>query len=424
MLETLVKANGLSLVSENGLIRVTAPPDASQAAGLPARDARGTNGDLQLVVYKLRYLRAEQAARTLRELFGQGSNGPNPLLNRTSAPEPRRERVPNPLLAPSERADSVVQRRSMPAEVRGPIQVVADAATNALVLRGTATDIEVLRAAIEQLDARPMQVLIEVLIAEVQGDKQMDLGLNITVPEQYEHWSRGRASGEMKSTTAGDIAMRVLGVGGIRADVVLRALAASSKVHVLSRPVLFTHNNQEARILVGSQRPFVQVSRALPTDAAVRDQVVQYRDVGTELTITPTISPDGYVTLEVLQEVSNATTETQFGAPVISTREVETQLFIKDGHTAVIGGLVDRQTETGNSGIPLLRSIPLLGIPFRSSHRRTTTTELFILLTPHVIRSDSDLEVMTNQIRNDSQQGGSSLKSLVPSDTVPAKLRQ
>ena len=127
---------------------------------------------------------------------------------------------------------------------------------------------------------------------------------------------------------------------------------------------------------------------------------------------------------EVLQEVSNATTETQFGAPVISTREVETQLFIKDGHTAVIGGLVDRQTETGNSGIPLLRSIPLLGIPFRSSHRRTTTTELFILLTPHVIRSDSDLEVMTNQIRNDSQQGGSSLKSLVPSDTVPAKLRQ
>lgn len=144
--------------------------------------------------------------------------------------------------------------------------------------------------------------------------------------------------------------------------------------------------------MVGAERPFVQLFRALPTDDAVRDQVVQYRDVGTQLTIRPTINPDGYVALSVLQEVSTATAETQFGAPVISSREAETQLLVKDGHTAVIGGLVSHQRETMESGIPLLKDLPLLGGLFGSTQNRNGTTELFLLLTPHVVRSDRHLD--------------------------------
>src|SRR3712207_2355998 len=100
----------------------------------------------------------------------------------------------------------------------------------------------------------------------------------------------------------------------------------------------------------------------------------------------PTINPDGYVTLQVLQEVSNATAETQFGAPVISTREARTQLLVRDGRTAVIGGLVDQQRETASSGIPFLKDIPFLGALFRTSQsRRRNVTELFLFLTPHVL---------------------------------------
>ena len=109
---------------------------------------------------------------------------------------------------------------------------------------------------------------------------------------------------------------------------------------MLSRPLVLAENNLEARILVGSQRPFVQVFRSLPTDAAVRDQVVQYRDVGTSLSLLPTINPDGYVNLQVKQEVSAATAEQQFGAPVISTREASTHLFVKDGETVVMAGII------------------------------------------------------------------------------------
>ena len=103
-------------------------------------------------------------------------------------------------------------------------------------------------------------------------------------------------------------------------------------------------------MVVGSQRPFVQVSRALPTDAAVRDQIVQYKDVGTKLTVRPTISVDGTVQLSVTQEVSNATTETAFNAPVISTRSIKTDLLVRDSQTVVLGGLTDREHDVGHDG--------------------------------------------------------------------------
>ena len=89
---------------------------------------------------------------------------------------------------------------------------------------------------------------------------------------------------------------------------------------------------------------------SLPTDNTARDQVVQYEDVGTKLTVLPTISPDGYVGLEVSQEVNDATSEVAFDAPVISTRSVQTTLLIKDGETVALGGLTDTQREVSQGG--------------------------------------------------------------------------
>src|SRR5690606_3271506 len=124
------------------------------------------------------------------------------------------------------------------------------------------------------------------------------------------------------------------------------ALATTGEVRILSRPVVHAQNNQPARILVGTQQPFVQFSQILPTDpVGARAEIVQYREVGTVLSILPTINDDGYVNLAVAQEVSSATAETQFGAPVISTREAETQLLVRNGQTVVLGGLVDQQID-------------------------------------------------------------------------------
>lgn len=153
-------------------------------------------------------------------------------------------------------------------------------------------------------------------------------------------------------------------------------------------------------MLVGAERPFVQVFRSLPTESAVRDQIVQYRNVGTQLTITPTINPDGYVNLNVLQEVSTATAETQFGAPVISTREAATQLFVRDGQSVVIGGLIDEQRDRSRSGIPLLKDIPILGYFFGTTRDRRIQSELFLFITPHIIANDEDVDRVRDAIQS------------------------
>jgi general secretion pathway protein D len=138
----------------------------------------------------------------------------------------------------------------------------------------------------------------------------------------------------------------------------------------------------------------------------VRDQIVEYKDVGTKLIVRPTISVDGTVQLHVAQEVSNATTETQFNAPVISTRSIRTDLLVQDGQTIVLGGLTDRQHDVEAEGIPLLSSIPLLGGLFGRQSRNTTETELFIFLTPRVIRTDDDAERLTNPLRKRAEKVG------------------
>jgi general secretion pathway protein D len=184
-------------------------------------------------------------------------------------------------------------------------------------------------------------------------------------------------------------------LGHAHIDATLAAAASKGDVHIISRPVLLASNNTEARLLVGSQRPFVQVSRSLPTETPTRDQVVQYRDVGTKLMVRPTINQDGYVSLLIQQEVNQATSEVQFDAPVISTREAVTQVLVKDGHTIVLGGLRDRQRDVNQHGIPILSGIPILGGLFGSATRSKTETELYLFLTPRILKTDADADSVT-----------------------------
>jgi general secretion pathway protein D len=414
-LESLVRAQGLEMTEENGLVRiagsdsVAAPGGEVRRGTTPQRVAR--QAQVQLFVHPLHHARAEPLAQTIGALFGVGSAGavgqeerPRSLTEELrmqrevplAPPQAEQPRVPGP-------AGRGEQSAGLAAGLVGPVTIVPDPRTNALLIRALPEDYETLRQAIQALDARPLQVLIEVLIAEVRRNTQRGLGVSLLVPDNHDSETGATIGGELVGAAAGDLTISALGVGAIRAEVLLRALASDADVTILSRPVILAQNNQDARILVGSQRPFVQLFRALPTDEAVRDQVVTYRDVGTQLTIRPTINPDGYVNLRVLQEVSVATSETQFNAPVISTREAETELLVKDGHTAVIGGLMDRQRDETRGGIPILKDIPVLGALFRSSLERRDVTELFLFITPHVIATDEDLERATRGLKDSTE---------------------
>jgi general secretion pathway protein D len=255
---------------------------------------------------------------------------------------------------------------------------------------------------ISGVDLRPLQVLIEVTIAEVTRTRALDLGVSGTV-KRTEGKNSVTASSPSLASARDFILQLTGGRGTINYDVAINALQERGDVRVLSLPIIIAQNNRQASLNVGSSRPFVQISQTVPNDPTGRVQTVQYIDVGTVLTITPTINPDGYVNLQVTQTDNSATNEVQFDAPIINKREAQTQVFIRDGQTTVIGGLAGNTKTRQDSGIPLISRIPLIGtLLFGNTSRTDDTTELFLFLTPHVISSDDDVDKLWNAIRDGS----------------------
>jgi general secretion pathway protein D len=396
LLRGLLDNHNYDLVSDSGHYRIRARQDTRPVA--PGRQPP-QGGSVQLFVIRLRHAAAADVAATVNALYGRASalgelGGRPPTLTQ----ELRQNRLP-PAAAPGPPSPGAVT--STPATLSGEVTIVPDAGTNSLLIRSSPADFELIQAAVQQLDVRPLQVLIEVLIAEIRRDRSRSFGLafgldTMRVPDRL--GVTGDVVASSRGLDVGDFVLRLMTTGKIELDATLRAAAARGDVKIMSQPVLVAANNETAQILVGSQRPFVQVSRSLPTDAPTRDQVVQYKDVGTQLNIHPTISADGYVMLDVTQEINAATTETAFDAPIISTRSVQTRLLVKDGQTAVLGGLTDQQRDNTRSGVPVLSSIPLLGWLFGLSVRRTVDTELFVFLTPRVIREDFDVDDATQPL--------------------------
>jgi general secretion pathway protein D len=197
-----------------------------------------------------------------------------------------------------------------------------------------------------------------------------------------------------------DFVMRVVTLDRFNVRAVLRALSSTSQVKVLSTPEILAVNNREARIVVGSKVPFIASTR-LGNDVAI-DRAVQYQDVGTTLTIIPTINQDDYISVQILQEVSSLTNQTilaALNAPVISTREATTRAIIRDGQTVVIGGLIGNTRERIESGVPLLKDIPLLGYFFKRESITNNRTELAIFVTPYVVRTDADADAAREKAR-------------------------
>jgi general secretion pathway protein D len=397
LLRSLLESQNLDLVADSGVYRVRSREELERQAAQAAVQQRQP-GSVELFVVHLRHARAADVAATVNALYGRASAlGEIGSLPPTLNEELRQNRVTSQEPAPPQAVASVVGRQ---ATLSGETTIVPEPRTNSLLIRANRGDFELIQAVIQQVDVRPLQVLIEVHIAEVRRDRSFNFGVGAELPPTR---LRGTRNTTVEASTTGiglgDFVMQVMNIGGVEVAATLRAAAARGDATIVSRPVLLATNNERAEILVGSQRPFVQVSRSLPTDAPSRDQVVQYKDVGTQLNVRPTISTDGYVMLEVSQEVNAATAETQFDAPIISTRSVQTQLLVKDGQTIVLGGLTDRQRDASQGGVPLLSSIPLLGGLFGRASRRTTETELFLFITPRVVRNDDEADKLTRPMQ-------------------------
>ncbi len=375
---------------------------------------QGESG-LRTYVVNLKYADADDLAESLGQLFGVSvaRSGRRSLddmaLSRSLDAFRQREgdafrmRRDTPITAPSAlsngstRADSSETRPA--GALTGQTTVVPHGPTNSLLIRTSPPNFPLLQETIQALDARPAQVLLEVTVAEVT----LGVGDQFGVDWRSVGGSSTLSSGNPNaadSSSLRDFALRVVTLRNANVRAILRALSSRSQVRVLSTPSILATNNRESRILVGSRVPFIASTR-LGNDVAI-DRTVQFEDVGTQLTIIPTINQDDYVSVQILQEVSSLTNQTvqaALNAPVISTREATTRTTIRDGQTVVIAGLIGDSRETIESGVPLLKDIPLLGFLFRRQSVSRTRTEVAIFVTPYIVRSDGDADNLRDSVQ-------------------------
>lgn len=367
-------------------------------------------GALRTWVVPLKYASAGDLAQSLGSLFGiavatsDRSTGllDNQSLSRSLEGFRQRENDAFRMragLTPAAGMAPVAGDSSTQGALVGQTTIVASEPTNSLVIRTAPPNFPLLRETIQALDVRPAQVLFEVTVAEITLGAGDEYGIN---------WREAGGSVESTfgdpvaadSTVSGGLVMRLVSLRNADIRAVLRAVSSRSSVRVLSTPEVLAMNNREARVLVGSRVPFVASTR-LGNDVAI-DRSVQYEDVGTQLTLIPTINDDDYVSVQILQEVSSLTSRTvaaALDAPVISTREASTRAVIRDGQTVVIAGLIGNSEETVERGIPFLRDIPLLGWLFRNRSVVRNRTELAIFVTPFIVRVDEDADAVRERIR-------------------------
>ncbi|HPB29944.1 MAG TPA: hypothetical protein PLB62_00645 [Candidatus Sumerlaeota bacterium] len=278
-------------------------------------------------------------------------------------------------------------------EETGSLIVITDDATN-----------QHIKTIISEMDKPVPQVLIKVLFLEVTHTKGLDLGAEAS----YTHGSQDEYRDTVKSVfgLASETRGGFYKILDEDLEVVIRAIADTSKLEVLSRPSILTRNNQTATITVGQEVPFIRNSRI--TDGGDTINTIEYEDIGIILNVTPFITADKLVEMEVVPEISTLTGETvpisnTINARVIAKRSAETRVVVENGRTVVIGGMMeDNVTETVNK-IPILGDIPILGAAFRRTIKEKSKTELLIFLTPHVVENALELRDISLTERDKSE---------------------
>ena len=333
-------------------------------------------------VYRLKNAQAEEIAAALQQFLDQS-----------------RERVQAVL---GQEAVGTAQRL-----LDQEVAIVAEQANNALLVSASPRYFEQVAEMIEQLDQPQRQVLIQVLLAEVTLEGSFDKGLD---------WSVNRlnnvsSSGDSKSVEQQDFSAGSVG-GGLTATItsgdvnfMLRAMESDGRLEILSRPQILAADNQPASIDIGQRVPFVTGSSFNERGFLVNS--FTYENVGVQLSVTPRISIDGVVKMEVEPTISSLSSSKvpiseNFEAPVINNRSATTQVSVQNGQTIVIGGLISTQDEERITKIPVLGDIPYLGAAFKRTKTSRSRTELLIIMTPYVINSPEEVENYSRKSIDDS----------------------
>ncbi|MBW2640001.1 MAG: type II secretion system secretin GspD [Deltaproteobacteria bacterium] len=289
-------------------------------------------------------------------------------------------------------------------------KITADKATNSLIIMAGKEDYLVLEEIIQKLDVPRAMVYIESLIMEVNVEKDFNLGVEWIAGGKTTIDDKETAIGGAFRSTGGVLpspltapqqgfslgifseAVTVAGITFPNLGAVVRAFKKDKDVHILSTPQILTTDNEEATITVGKNVPYQ--TRAGSSDADVDYSYYEYKDVGITLKITPQISKDRLVRLNISLESTklDELASTVDDRPTTLKRTIENTVIVKDKSTVVIGGLIDDSFSKTEYKVPCLGDIPLVSFLFKSTSRAGDKTNLFVFIAPHVIENPAEAE--------------------------------
>ncbi len=368
--------------------------------------ATGSEGDLEIIEALLLLLDEEDVEERINEVY-----------NLKNAPATDVADAVNEFLR-SERAlqmalPGIVGPYAM---IEAEVVVVPEPVSNTLIISATPRYYERIMNVIEKLDAQPAQVMIQVVIAEVRLSNSDEFGVELGLKDSvlFDREQAGGASLGNRVGSGGFTDLNVgranptLGYGGLvlsassdSVDVLIRALQRTSKLEVLGRPQIMTLDNEAAFIQVGARVPRIVGARLVDR---VQTNIVELENVGLILGVTPRISPEGMVVMEIDAERSRLGPESEgipisidergeaVRSPQIEVTTAQTTVSAASGETIVLGGLITKSTSQVRRGIPYLSSLPVVGALFRYEIEEDERTELLIFMTPQVIRDREDAE--------------------------------
>lgn len=285
----------------------------------------------------------------------------------------------------------------------GNIRVMADELNNSILVWGTKSEFAKIEPTLKRLDLPPTQVLIDASIIEVTLNDTLKYGVQWAF-----NGGVGRFDGEgLFSSAARAAGTSLPGVGASEGftyslangnvRVVLDALATKGLVKMVSNPSLMVLDNHVAIMSVGNQVPVPSQLLRDPTGAST--QSFQYRDTGVNLAVTPSVNAGNLVTLQIDQSLTDTAASTG-DQPTFLQRQINSKVAVRSGETVVLGGLITDSDSSGKKGVPLLQDIPLVGNLFSSNSREGKRTELLVILTPRVVRTDPEIREVSEDLRD------------------------
>lgn len=358
----------------------------------------------QLYVYSVENGEAKVIAELLGQIFGSSGTSSTKSTSGSVAPGMETSEL-------STSGQSNIGNRSSGVNSTQTVsgaKIVADEVNNSLLIMASAKDWQSIRSALSKIDRLPSQVLIEVSIWEVSLQDELSYGVEWFFNSKGGVEGLADRGGLLSMNDGGSVSRSAPGFSylfsGSDWRAVINALSTRSKVKSLSSPSVLVQDNREANIQVGNQQP-IQTSQTVNTsNTGVLTQNVELKDTGVQLKVKPRVNNGGLVIMEIMQEVTDVgATDAATGQRTFLKRSIESTVAIQSGDTIILGGLIQDNDSAGDSGIPFLHRIPVLGALFGSKTEGTNRTELLITISPKAINQYQDFGKIGEEFRTRMQ---------------------